>query len=151
MYGHKDVKAIARFVGTRNATQVRTHAQKYFLKLEKHGKTFSEMGLPERPEPLSVPSISKAQGLHTPTDETGRKGPSMLGPDQKRQKIVGAVDVSPYETQDPQQQGGQQGGGLSMLAPAGFFNMPGAPPPPVQTSPAAVSNPSQGGQQQPYG
>ncbi|GJQ14246.1 hypothetical protein GpartN1_g6037.t1 [Galdieria partita] len=32
-FGHKDMKAIARFVGTRNATQVRTHAQKYYLKL----------------------------------------------------------------------------------------------------------------------
>jgi SHAQKYF class myb-like DNA-binding protein len=31
--GPKDVKAIAAFVGTRSATQVRTHAQKYFLKL----------------------------------------------------------------------------------------------------------------------
>ncbi len=30
---HKDVKAIAQFVGTRNSTQVRTHAQKYFMKL----------------------------------------------------------------------------------------------------------------------
>lgn len=32
-FGHKDMKAIARFVGTRNSTQVRTHAQKYYLKL----------------------------------------------------------------------------------------------------------------------
>ena len=32
-YGHKDVKAIASIVGTRSATQVRTHAQKYFMKL----------------------------------------------------------------------------------------------------------------------
>jgi SHAQKYF class myb-like DNA-binding protein len=31
--GPKDVKAIAAFVGTRSATQVRTHAQKFFLKL----------------------------------------------------------------------------------------------------------------------
>ncbi len=27
------MKAIATYVGTRNATQVRTHAQKYFLRL----------------------------------------------------------------------------------------------------------------------
>ncbi len=31
--GHKDVKTIAQFVGTRSSTQVRTHAQKYFMKL----------------------------------------------------------------------------------------------------------------------
>jgi len=34
-YGQKNVKAISIYVGTRNATQVRTHSQKYFLKLEK--------------------------------------------------------------------------------------------------------------------
>jgi len=34
-YGHKDVKAISMHVSTRNATQVRTHAQKYFLRLER--------------------------------------------------------------------------------------------------------------------
>lgn len=32
-YGHKDVKSISMHVSTRNATQVRTHAQKYFLRL----------------------------------------------------------------------------------------------------------------------
>lgn len=37
-YGHKDVKAIASVVGTRNATQVRTHAQKYFIKLARSRK-----------------------------------------------------------------------------------------------------------------
>lgn len=31
-YGAKDVRAIATYVGSRNATQVRTHAQKYFLR-----------------------------------------------------------------------------------------------------------------------
>lgn len=35
-YGPKDNKSIAQYVGTRNATQVRTHAQKYFLKKEKN-------------------------------------------------------------------------------------------------------------------
>lgn len=32
-FGPKDVRAIANFVGSRNATQVRTHAQKYFLRI----------------------------------------------------------------------------------------------------------------------
>jgi len=109
MYGHKDIKSIARFVGTRNATQVkpcasptkhlylcavmysccalvqqssygarsllalgrqhdssqhwaslfacpqvRTHAQKYFMKLEKNGKSLGEMGLPDRPDVCNV-------------------------------------------------------------------------------------------------
>lgn len=34
-YGRKDVKSIAKYVETRNATQVRTHAQKYFLRMKK--------------------------------------------------------------------------------------------------------------------
>jgi len=34
-YGRKDVKSIAKYVDTRNATQVRTHAQKYFLRMKK--------------------------------------------------------------------------------------------------------------------
>eukprot|EP00283_Hemiselmis_rufescens_P016094 CAMPEP_0173437206 /NCGR_PEP_ID=MMETSP1357-20121228/17901_1 /TAXON_ID=77926 /ORGANISM="Hemiselmis rufescens, Strain PCC563" /LENGTH=380 /DNA_ID=CAMNT_0014402369 /DNA_START=277 /DNA_END=1416 /DNA_ORIENTATION=+ len=38
LYGPKDVRKIANFVGTRNATQVRTHAQKYFLKISRETK-----------------------------------------------------------------------------------------------------------------
>lgn len=34
-YGRKDVKAISNFVGSRNPTQVRTHAQKYYAKIER--------------------------------------------------------------------------------------------------------------------
>jgi len=37
-FGDKDVKAIAAYVGSRNATQVRTHGQKYYLKLERERK-----------------------------------------------------------------------------------------------------------------
>jgi len=32
-FGPKDVKAIAQYVGSRNPTQVRTHAQKFFLRM----------------------------------------------------------------------------------------------------------------------
>lgn len=38
-FGPKDVRAIASFVGTRNATQVRTHAQKYFLRKEREQRS----------------------------------------------------------------------------------------------------------------
>jgi SHAQKYF class myb-like DNA-binding protein len=37
-FGQKDVKAIAAYVGSRNATQVRTHAQKYFMRLARSSK-----------------------------------------------------------------------------------------------------------------
>lgn len=45
-FGPKDVKAIATFVGSRSATQVRTHAQKYFMKLarEKSSGNDAECG-----------------------------------------------------------------------------------------------------------
>ncbi|EME26754.1 Myb-like protein I [Galdieria sulphuraria] len=33
LYGAKDIKAISNYVGTRSSTQVRTHAQKYYLRL----------------------------------------------------------------------------------------------------------------------
>lgn len=33
LFGQKDIKAISRHVGTRSATQVRTHAQKYYLRI----------------------------------------------------------------------------------------------------------------------
>ncbi|KAA8493120.1 Myb-like protein I [Porphyridium purpureum] len=38
IYGSKDIKGIARHVGTRNATQVRTHAQKYYLRLSREAE-----------------------------------------------------------------------------------------------------------------
>lgn len=38
LYGRKDVKKIADYVGTRTAVQVRTHAQKYHAKLDKKSK-----------------------------------------------------------------------------------------------------------------
>lgn len=33
IYGHKDLKRISEFVRTRNQTQVRTHSQKYFMRI----------------------------------------------------------------------------------------------------------------------
>lgn len=55
-YGPKDVKAISEYVATRTATQVRTHSQKYFLRLAKmqgqaglgvgvHGDPYGQLGL----------------------------------------------------------------------------------------------------------
>lgn len=45
-YGPKDVKSISMHVGTRNATQVRTHAQKYFLRLERERRKKEEINNP---------------------------------------------------------------------------------------------------------
>lgn len=37
-FGHKDLRAISAHVGTRNMTQVRTHSQKYFMRLMREAK-----------------------------------------------------------------------------------------------------------------
>lgn len=42
-FGPKDVRAIANYVGSRNATQVRTHAQKYFLRMARERKNGSAL------------------------------------------------------------------------------------------------------------
>lgn len=42
-FGAKDVRAIASYVGSRNATQVRTHAQKYFLRIAREAKAGSAL------------------------------------------------------------------------------------------------------------
>jgi len=46
-FGQKDVKSISAYVGTRTPTQVRTHAQKYFLRLKRgtNQRTFLEDNL----------------------------------------------------------------------------------------------------------
>lgn len=37
-FGHKDLRAISAYVGTRNVTQVRTHTQKFFMRLLREAK-----------------------------------------------------------------------------------------------------------------
>jgi len=59
-YGPKDVKAIAQFVGTRNPTQVRTHAQKYYLRLERERKRRDDSDNPNSTAPIDINPESKA-------------------------------------------------------------------------------------------
>jgi len=77
-YGHKNIKAIAAYVGTRSTTQVRSHAQKYMKKLHRHGKTLADLGLPEKSEELeqddeshpaaaSSEESSQAKPVYTPS------------------------------------------------------------------------------------
>lgn len=44
LYGPREIKSISRHVGTRSATQVRTHAQKYWLRVERE-RVKEEAGL----------------------------------------------------------------------------------------------------------
>lgn len=50
-FGPKDVKSISSYVGTRTPIQVRTHSQKYFLRLKKgaNERTFLEENLYKKP------------------------------------------------------------------------------------------------------
>jgi len=52
-YGPKDVKQISMHVGTRNPTQVRTHAQKYYLRLVRIRYL---MLSPQQNLPIALPS-----------------------------------------------------------------------------------------------
>jgi SHAQKYF class myb-like DNA-binding protein len=56
MYGKKDLKNIAKYVGSRSIAQVRTHAQKYFAKIDKELKKQREQQLE------SVYKITDAEG-----------------------------------------------------------------------------------------
>jgi len=47
IYGPKDVKNIAKFVGSRSATQVRSHAQKYSMKVSRQQKSRTKGGKQE--------------------------------------------------------------------------------------------------------
>ena len=47
-YGHKDVKGISSHVKTRNPTQVRTHAQKFYLRLDREAQRARERMNPQQ-------------------------------------------------------------------------------------------------------
>ena len=66
LYG-KDWKKVERFVGTRSIIQVRSHAQKHFLKLKKR------YAVPARLEPYTTPSVRITDRLKDLQSEYFRK------------------------------------------------------------------------------
>eukprot|EP00871_Galdieria_phlegrea_P001768 jgi/Galph1/2592/GphlegSOOS_G1249.1 len=64
-FGPKDVKAISNYVGTRNPTQVRTHAQKYFQRMFRDSKTRSsdklDVGFSTSRRSMSAPDLYKIE------------------------------------------------------------------------------------------
>ena len=70
MYGSKDVKSISAFVKTRTPTQVRTHAQKYFLRLKREAKAKAQ-----EVDAASVDSVKRAP-LDEPVKRTRTEEPS---------------------------------------------------------------------------
>lgn len=70
-YGRKDVKSIAKYVETRNATQVRTHAQKYFLRMKKEDPDQYARFCDDDPEELAtLPQKRKLDTLPGPSAYT---------------------------------------------------------------------------------
>jgi SHAQKYF class myb-like DNA-binding protein len=62
-FGWKDVKSIAAHVGSRTPTQVRTHAQKLFLRQQKETTGAPRARSPPRPPP-PTPLRARARGGH---------------------------------------------------------------------------------------
>lgn len=56
LFGQKDIKGISRHVGTRSATQVRTHAQKYYLRIERERQKAEQEGSTPASAPDLVPN-----------------------------------------------------------------------------------------------
>lgn len=101
-YGRKNVKAISQYVGTRNPTQVRTHAQKYFAKIEKDKEKKgrrnnrkvdceetddSSIGSSGPSSPYDSPTMAHHQKVPTPLPllpvKTQKKGSEMMLDDSK--------------------------------------------------------------------
>jgi len=126
MYGVKEVKAIAAHVGTRSSTQVRTHAQKYFLKLDREKKTPTDETQKEKDyEPLSEDedaiepkkrklSIEQLSPTLPTSSQSLDKGPTTLQTDQQLNsethipqpkgqqpdlnQLTGQIDIQPQIT-----------------------------------------------------
>ena len=65
LFGQKDIKSISRHVGTRSATQVRTHAQKYYLRIERERQKAEQEGRVS--DPTSDNRLGKASRNANPT------------------------------------------------------------------------------------
>eukprot|EP00743_Colponemidia_sp_Colp-15_P003759 GILK01004055.1.p1 GENE.GILK01004055.1~~GILK01004055.1.p1 ORF type:complete len:512 (+),score=77.08 GILK01004055.1:133-1668(+) len=86
MYGPKDVKSIANYVSSRSATQVRTHAQKYWLKLQRDAKKkdhdkngaddLSDLGFFSDSDSMSSFSVTPRHGSQTPSLSASLGSPS---------------------------------------------------------------------------
>mmetsp|Transcript_11911 Transcript_11911/g.29841 ORF Transcript_11911/g.29841 Transcript_11911/m.29841 type:complete len:425 (-) Transcript_11911:71-1345(-) len=74
--GPKDVKGIAQIVGTRNATQARTHAQKYFLKLARMKKCAEEALKNGSPASIQESWLQHVSLAFAKSADSGSKRPS---------------------------------------------------------------------------
>ena len=101
-FGHKDMKGIASFVGSRNATQVRTHAQKYFMRLARSNKQNSfganaESEDSDIAEADDLPPLSSLRVETAAAAQAGTVPPRRLerGPQRRRRPRTGARAAPP--------------------------------------------------------
>jgi len=95
-YGSKDVKAIANYVGTRNPTQVRTHAQKYYLRLERERKRREDEGKGIKREDSDMKSDEESSTSPPPSPNS----PSHAGEESKDSSNT-SPSPSPNDTSVP--------------------------------------------------
>mmetsp|Transcript_5038 Transcript_5038/g.15109 ORF Transcript_5038/g.15109 Transcript_5038/m.15109 type:complete len:604 (+) Transcript_5038:549-2360(+) len=126
-YGQKEIKSISRHVRTRNATQVRTHAQKYYLRLQREknkkksddGPTpnsslqcdikdsqLDDLQTPDKSEYLAEASADE-KGNNTSDmqalSDLGQSGSNRKLPEVKSEEIVTqGVDVSAAQPPTPE-------------------------------------------------
>lgn len=101
-FGRKDVDRIAEIVQTKNRIQVRTHAQKYFLKLAKQLEHAAEQRIAEETEPEVPITPTRAAEIDT-FDSTPYFLPPLLH-DSFYRDLFPEADLFPsmisYETLD---------------------------------------------------
>ena len=98
-FGHKDMKGIACFVGSRNATQVRSHVQKYYMRLARSNKQTSNGLKSESNHGGSAPEIDAADDYLPPLSTLGGASKIASGGSGSRR----GQDGSTSETQQQQQ------------------------------------------------
>jgi len=76
-FGPKDVKSISTHVGTRTPTQVRTHAQKYFLRLKKGTNDHSDINEPLYNSPKTT-NDPPSDTVTINTDNISSHSPSII-------------------------------------------------------------------------
>lgn len=72
-YGHKDLRSISAYVGTRNMTQVRTHSQKYFMRLMREAKR-------QNPRAALATDATPSSSAGDPSDDGTASGDGAAAP-----------------------------------------------------------------------
>lgn len=81
-FGPKDVRAIANYVGSRNATQVRTHAQKYFLRVAREAKAGNALQAARKRSMSESDLVRMGRAVGTPPGSPTARRAEVHSPDR---------------------------------------------------------------------